>query len=461
MKLLQIALFLTVLLGFGAISAYADSSVQFDLQYSSGDSAVDLFYDSLQPYGQWTRIPTYGWVWYPYGMPIDWRPYTGGRWVDTDRGWTFVSDEPWSWACYHYGRWYFDADLGWVWVPGTQWAPAWVVWRTNDDYIGWAPCPPRLAWRVGFGFDLDGVDLDDIVPTFAFCFVHHHDFFADDLDDFIILRARNVNICRETRPHIDLDFDRDHHFITNHMRDEDRLARELGHPFHPVKLVDADRFPTGAPRIENGQIPFFRPTINRAARDNMRIVEEPPAGRFTVPPDLRERQDAERRTLESTQADRERRIEVWHQDQSQHMLPGISSDQLRRSQDAERQALQDQMLRERHVLDQQHAREERSIVIPRPRFIAPGGPEGGFGPRGGMMPMPGIGRSEGGQRMEGGSRTEGGRTEGSGGGRMEGGDSSASGSGSGTGGGGGRMEGGGSGGGGGGSGRSEGGGGRR
>ncbi len=29
--------------------------------------------------------------------------------------------------------------VGWVWVPGTVWAPAWVVWRHSDVNIGWAP----------------------------------------------------------------------------------------------------------------------------------------------------------------------------------------------------------------------------------------------------------------------------------------------------------------------------------
>src|SRR5258708_24450962 len=47
-----------------------------------------------------------------------------------------------SWACYHYGSWLYDPAYGWVWIPGTEWAPAWVVWREAPDYIGWAPCGP-------------------------------------------------------------------------------------------------------------------------------------------------------------------------------------------------------------------------------------------------------------------------------------------------------------------------------
>jgi hypothetical protein len=58
-------------------------------------------------------------------------------------GWYWVSEEPWAWACYHYGSWQFDPYYGWVWIPGTEWAPAWVTWRESNDYIGWAPCGPR------------------------------------------------------------------------------------------------------------------------------------------------------------------------------------------------------------------------------------------------------------------------------------------------------------------------------
>src|SRR5262245_22210570 len=28
------------------------------------------------------------------------------------------------------------------WIPGDEWAPAWVNWRYGDDYVGWAPLPP-------------------------------------------------------------------------------------------------------------------------------------------------------------------------------------------------------------------------------------------------------------------------------------------------------------------------------
>jgi hypothetical protein len=74
---------------------------------------------------------------------VGWRPYSYGHWVWTDYGWYWVSDEPWAWACYHYGTWVYDSYYGWVWVPDIEWAPAWVYWRAGGNYVGWAPCAPR------------------------------------------------------------------------------------------------------------------------------------------------------------------------------------------------------------------------------------------------------------------------------------------------------------------------------
>ncbi len=107
------------------------------------------FYESLSPYGHWFETPVYGYVWQPVIVRDSrWHPYTRGRWACSDHGWTWMSDEPFGWATYHYGRWSVLRGYGWVWVPGSEWAPAWVSWRSGGNHIGWAPLPPEtLAYR--------------------------------------------------------------------------------------------------------------------------------------------------------------------------------------------------------------------------------------------------------------------------------------------------------------------------
>jgi hypothetical protein len=109
--------------------------------------SVQTFQAPLAPYGQWVVSPTYGQVWRPNTAP-GWRPYYYGRWEWTDEGWLWVSDEPFGWAVYHYGRWAWDAGWGWIWVPGYQWAPAWVSWRYSGEVIGWAPLAPGFSVYV-------------------------------------------------------------------------------------------------------------------------------------------------------------------------------------------------------------------------------------------------------------------------------------------------------------------------
>lgn len=102
-----------------------------------------IFYDALQDYGDWILIEPYGYLFRPRVTFPDWRPYDSGFWAPTDAyGWVWISNEPFGWATYHYGRWAYDEFQGWVWKPGVDWAPAWVGWRANDQYVGWAPLDP-------------------------------------------------------------------------------------------------------------------------------------------------------------------------------------------------------------------------------------------------------------------------------------------------------------------------------
>ncbi len=127
---------------------------------------VDMFYENLSVSGAWEWVEGPGWVWSPYNIPIDWRPYPLGHWTYTDHGWTWVSSEDFGWAVYHYGRWSYEASYGWVWVPGKVWAPAWVSWHRGNGWVGWAPLTWRVKWRAAGGLDWGGVSLRaSIAPT--------------------------------------------------------------------------------------------------------------------------------------------------------------------------------------------------------------------------------------------------------------------------------------------------------
>jgi hypothetical protein len=75
-------------------------------------------YEDLDDYGHWQYIAGYGTVWAPSSVASDWAPYRNGHWAWIDPwGWTWVEDEPWGFAPFHYGRWAY-AENRWCWVPG-------------------------------------------------------------------------------------------------------------------------------------------------------------------------------------------------------------------------------------------------------------------------------------------------------------------------------------------------------
>lgn len=103
------------------------------------------FKEILSRYGAFQAHEKYGEVWIPAAetAPAGWHPYPPCNWVHTkDLGWYFNDKSEWGRIVHHYGRWAHDKDLGWVWVRGEEFSPGWVVWRTSDKWVGWAPLPP-------------------------------------------------------------------------------------------------------------------------------------------------------------------------------------------------------------------------------------------------------------------------------------------------------------------------------
>ncbi len=123
--------------------------------YDDNDpSALKDFRPTLDPYGSWVDDKTYGTVWVPAESAVgaDFTPYsTAGHWAYDD-DWVWVSDYPWGWAPFHYGRWVLVEGRGWAWIPGRVYRGAWVTWAVDDGYtyVGWAPMGPEFVWFGGY-----------------------------------------------------------------------------------------------------------------------------------------------------------------------------------------------------------------------------------------------------------------------------------------------------------------------
>src|SRR6478752_3541916 len=183
--------FCTALLGY---AAHGQPSVSVAVSAPLVEIRAESdFYEPLAPEGEWVVVGSYGRCWRPGHVARDWRPYCNGNWEFTDAGWYWVSDEPWAWATYHYGRWDFADQYGWYWVPQTQWAPAWVSWHEGGGYIGWAPLQPSVSISVN-GYV--GYNESRISPR-AFVFVKQGQF-QDRIRPSIVV-VNNTTIINKTK----------------------------------------------------------------------------------------------------------------------------------------------------------------------------------------------------------------------------------------------------------------------
>ena len=230
--------------------------------------SVDFFHDHLDSHGDWREVGDYGWCWQPRDVGRNWRPYSDGRWLYTDAGWTWDSDEPYSWAVYHYGRWARVDRIGWVWVPGSEWGPAWVSWRRSARHVGWAPLPPeaRFSRSVGFG---PRVDADyDIGPTY-YSFVEVRNFGAPHLRTVIVEPRENITIIRQTTNITRITYV--NNIVYNEGPQYDVISRESAQPIRRLKLERREEF-DGEPgavraeqlrtRVEGGSFRVLAPPFN-------------------------------------------------------------------------------------------------------------------------------------------------------------------------------------------------------
>jgi len=272
-----------ILLGIVFCAALVISTGAAQAQPDNVQVSFGFFYSSLSSYGDWVRVDAGYDAWRPYRVARGWRPYVDGRWVWTSYGWYWMSYEPYGWAVYHYGRWYYDDYYGWVWVPGYEWGPAWVEWRYNDDYIGWAPLPPYATFSVSVGIRFTRVWA---APARYWTFVGCRNFTAVRIADHAVSDERARRFFGTTRGSLRYDYDNgrvvnrgiETGFIERHTgnrvdrvdiaesreRGNERIVREGNREqlqIYRPRREDVERAPNGRGRRDEG-----RPSIDENRR---------------------------------------------------------------------------------------------------------------------------------------------------------------------------------------------------
>ena len=212
------------------------------------------FYQDLAPYGRWMNYGNYGQVWIPR-VEQGFQPYaTRGQWVVTEYGNTWVSDYDWGWAPFHYGRWTFDDYYGWIWIPGDEWGPAWVSWRSDNDYYGWAPLGPGVDINININ-----------IPLARWIFVPKRYVTSRNIYNYCLPQPRVVNIYNRTTVINNIYVNNNRRYVAGPRRDEiERVTRSRV----VVHKIDNSGRPSRA-EASNGSLRIYRPEVtSRPGRGN-------------------------------------------------------------------------------------------------------------------------------------------------------------------------------------------------
>jgi len=294
----------------------------------------------------------------------------------TDDGWFWDSDERFGWVTYHYGRWVNDRYYGWVWIPGTEWAPAWVSWRHGNGYTGWAPLPPRATWRTRIGLSIGGLDIDAFIGADDYGFVQDRYFMDRGVYQRFVPPTQNVTIINVTNN------------ITNYTVVNDRIVdsgipvanieRAVGRRVSRARTVDVNRADARS-SARAGEVDVYRPQVRAVPG------RRPTQGRSLVkgeaPPPLlveRRKQREQQRQSNGNQAEvtaqavQKQRLSAQQQQEAQRLRAQAQQDavtqrtkaQAQQKVDAQAQAAQRakdaQLAREQKQADQQQANQQRA-----------------------------------------------------------------------------------------------------
>jgi hypothetical protein len=242
-------------------------------QYEDANVSYNDFYNDLSLYGQWIDDPKYGYVWSP-DEDGSFRPYfSNGYWVMTDYGNTWISNYPWGWACFHYGRWTYDNYYGWLWVPGSNWGPSWVTWRYNDGYYGWAPLGPDYEVTVNMSNYSCPNDWWTFIPSqYIYSGSYYRYWSGPRSNSTLIPRTtiiNNVYVNNNTQ------------YVSGpHLHQVQQVSKQ---PVQIYKITNSTSLNT---RVRNNNVKMYRPAeIRPLASSNGRRV--PPPNVVTAPQPVR------------------------------------------------------------------------------------------------------------------------------------------------------------------------------
>jgi hypothetical protein len=322
-----------------------------------GDMDSSYFYEYLSPHGAWVNHAPYGYVWIPERMAYGWRPYTQGQWVWSDFGWTWASRFSWGWVPFHYGRWGWDRYFGWFWVPGVEWGPAWVSWRTSDLFIGWAPIPPEARFIPGVGITA----LPYTLHHSSWVFVEYPYFLDSRLNRYVLPMERNLTLINYSAMRTDIRMG--DHGVINRGVDIEYIRRMTRQTISRHELAPSDR--PGRSRVQEGRLEIYNPIFryNETARPARVLKREEvleKVTRTTIREPARQ-EEIQGRQLKNVQEQEIKRLEESQEKELQQVLRKRQKEEDEAKNPDDRQRVKKEYDQKVTKIKQSHEKEKTEI----------------------------------------------------------------------------------------------------
>ena len=116
-----------------------------------------------------------------------------------------------------------------------EWAPAWVAWRSNDDYVGWAPLPPGADWDDPRGLTFAYANT---IRSDEWCFVAQANILDVNVNLQLASQSRNVTLFGQSRDATRYEVRGGHPADVGF--DVTRVETRIGRPVARVTISDVD-----------------------------------------------------------------------------------------------------------------------------------------------------------------------------------------------------------------------------
>ena len=141
-----------------------------------------------------------------------------------------------------------------MWIPGNEWAPAWVSWRGSGEYYGWAPLGPQVSVNVALSSYNPPPNYWNFVPRQYIGNPGWHNYYVNE--------NRNVTIISNTTIINNYSGTDRNRYAYAPGPDPNEVRRVSGNNFSTVQLREAN---TPGERISGSQYVIYHPRVSSTA----------------------------------------------------------------------------------------------------------------------------------------------------------------------------------------------------